>query len=139
MARAEVLDWITYGLYFSRMIETDATVPLAVENMDHQQFSNYLAERQFAVVSLPLDTEYYYSKKNLLDQAVTVEKNSVEMLRAVSRLTVTNGAVNQDLTVDKRIALLTKLRKNVFSARQHFIYVKSKCLFMLWLYLRIIS
>jgi len=108
------------------MVESDPNVALRVEAMDQVELANYLATRQLAVASLNLNIENYAAKKFLLEQAVSMEKNAVEALRALARLVVQDGAGDQNLTAAKRTTLLIKSRQDVFLARQHFLYVKSK-------------
>ena len=108
------------------MVETDPNVALKVETMDQVEFSSYLAVRQSAVAGLPMSIEDYSSKRLLLEKVVGAEKNAAEVLRAVSQLTVQDGAANQNLTVERRNALLIRLRQDLFAARQMFLYTESK-------------
>lgn len=108
------------------MAENDPNQAFAVEGMGEQEFTNYVARRQASVGLLPLTMEFYQAKKTTLEQAVKAERDAVEILRCVSRLTVTAGAANQDLTVEKRNELLIRLRQAVIATRQHFVFVNSK-------------
>lgn len=110
------------------MVETDPTVALAVEGMDARAYGDYLAGRQIAVASLSMVQEDYPAKKLLLEQAVKAEKDAADVLRIVTLLTVTEGAEGENLTVARREALLVRLRQNLFDARNHFVYTKSKTL-----------
>ena len=57
-----------------------------------------------------------------------VERDAVELLWTISLITVTAGAANQDLTVQRRAALLIRLRQAVIAAREHLVFVNSKSL-----------
>ena len=108
------------------MVETDPTVPLKIETMSPLEFGNYLASRQSAVAALPLGLDDYPAKKLHLEQAILLEKNLAEQVRAVSTLSITAGAADQNLTLEKKTQMLNKLRQDLFAARQNFVYTKSK-------------
>ena len=65
-------------------------------------------------------------KKLILEQAIKVEKDAGNALRMLATITVTAGAANDDLTVEKRNTMMIRLRQNLFSARQLFQTMKSK-------------
>ena len=108
------------------MVATDPTVALAVETMDIQAYGSYLAGRHAAVSSLPHNVEDYPGKKMLLEQAIQGEKDAADALRTLAKITVTAGAANEDLTVERRNTMMIQFRRNLFSARRHFLSVKSK-------------
>ena len=108
------------------MVEKDPTVALAVETMDDQAYGSYLAGRHAAVSSLSHSVEDYPGKKMLLEQTIRGEKDAADNLRTLARVTVTAGATNEDLTVQRRAAMMIKLRQTLFSARELFLSVKSK-------------
>ena len=108
------------------MVESDPNVELKIETMNPAEFGNHLAARQSAVAALPLGLENYHSKKLMLEQSILMEKNISEHIRAVSAMTVQNGAVDPNLTLERKTAMLVRLRQDLFTARAHFLYVKSK-------------
>ena len=108
------------------MVEKDPTVALAVETMDAQAYESYLAGRHAAVSSLSHSVEDYPGKKMLLEQAVRGEKDAADALRTLARVTVTAGAANEDLTIERRNMMMIQFRRNLFSARQLFLSVRSK-------------
>ena len=68
----------------------------------------------------------YPGKKMILEQAIKGERDATDALRTLANLTVTAGAANAELTVEKRNAMIIRFQQNVFSARQLFVSVKSK-------------
>ena len=108
------------------MVEKDPNVALAVETMNDQAYGSYLAGRHATVSSLPHSVEDYPGKKMLLEQAIRGEKDAADNLRTLARVTVSAGAANEDLTVERRAAMMIKLRQTLFSARELFLSVKSK-------------
>ena len=86
----------------------------------------------------------YTGKKMLLELAIKGEKDASDMLRTLTTTTVTAGAANevrsslywfesglinfiiQDLTVEKRNAMIIRCRRNLFATRQLFLTIKSK-------------
>ena len=120
------LMYLFFFLSRSEMVENDPNVALAVETMDEQAYGSHFAGRYAAVSTLPHTVVDYPGKKMLLEQAIKVEKDATDALRTLARITVTAGAANDDLTIEKRNAMMIRYRQNVFSARQLFLSVKSK-------------
>ena len=108
------------------MVENNPNVPLAVETMDEQAYGSHFAGRHAAVSTLSHTIVDYPGKKMLLEQAIKVEKDATDALRTLSNVTITAGAANEDLTAEKRNAMMVRSRQNLFSARQLFLSVKSK-------------
>ena len=108
------------------MVETDPNVPLAVETMDEQAYGSLLASRRASVSALSHSVEDYPGKKLLLEQAIKVEKDAADALRTLATTTVTAGAANNDLSVERRNNMMIRFRQNLFSARQLLLTVKSK-------------
>ena len=108
------------------MVEKDPTVALAVEKMNDQAYGSYLAGRQAAVSSLSHSMEDYPEKKMILEQTIRGEKDAADALRALARVTVTAGAANKDLTLERRTEMMIKFRQNLFSTRELFLSMKSK-------------
>ena len=91
-------------------VESDATVQLKVEQMEEAEFSNYIITRQSAVAGLSHSISDYASKRQLLELAVNVEKNAAENLRAISAMTVGDGA-NANFTQARKTAMQQKHRQ----------------------------
>ena len=108
------------------MVEKDPTVALAVETMHDQAYESYLAGRHAAVSFLSHGVEDYPGMKWLLEEAIRGEKDAADALRALARVTVTAGAGNENLTVERRNAMMIKFRQNLFTARELFLNVRSK-------------
>ena len=103
-------------------------MPLAVEAMDEQAYGLHLAGRHAAVSTLSHTIVDYSGKKMLLEQAIKVEKDATDALRTLANVTITAGAANEELTIERRNAMMVRSRQNLFSARQLFLSVKSKLL-----------
>ena len=101
-------------------------VPLAVEAMDERAYGSHFAGRHAAVSTLSHTIVDYSGKKMLLEQAIKVEKDATDALRTLASVTITAGAANENLTVEKLNAMMVRSRQNLFSARQLFLSVKSK-------------
>ena len=108
------------------MVENNPNVALAIEAMNEQAYGSIIAGRHASVSTLPHTVENYPGKKLILEQAIKVEKDAGDALRMLAAITVTAGAANDDLTVEKRNTMMIRLRQNLFSARQLFLTVKSK-------------
>ena len=92
-------------------VESDATVQLKVEQMEDAKFSNYIITRQSAVAGLSHSISDYASKRQLLELAINVEKNAAENLRAISVMTVGDGAANANFTQARKTAMQQKYRQ----------------------------
>ena len=123
-----MIDSTLMNFFFSRseMVENNPNVPLAVEAMDEQAYASHLAGRHAAVATLSHTVVDYPGKKMLLEQAIKVEKDASDALRTLANVTITAGAANEDLTIERRNAMMVRSRQNLFSARQLFLSVKSK-------------
>ena len=108
------------------MVENNPNVPLAVETMDEQAYGSHFAGRHAAVSTLSHTIVDYPGKKMLLEQAIKVEKDATDALRTLANVAITAGAANEDLTIERRNAMMVRSRQNLFSARQLFLSVKSK-------------
>ena len=113
-------------IYF-QMVENDPHIALAVEAMDELAYGSYLAGRNAAVASLSLSSESYHGKKMILEQAIKSEKDAADLLRTIVRIPAAAGAANDGFTVERRDALIVRLRQNLISTRQLFLSVNSKC------------
>ena len=107
------------------MVENNPQNQLAVELLDDHAYAAYLAGRHATVSVLSLSIENYAAKKLMLEQAVKAEKEAADVLREFGRLTITAGAANDELTAEKRTAILIKLRQILLDARDHFLYVNT--------------
>ena len=125
-----MIDSTLTNFFFSRseMVENNPNVPLAVEAMDEQAYASHLAGRHAAVATLSHTVVDYPGKKMLLEQAIKVEKDASDALRTLANVTITAGAANEELTIERRNAMMVRSRQNLFSARQLFLSVKSKLL-----------
>ena len=123
-----MIDSTLMNFFFSRseMVENNPNVPLAVEAMDEQAYASHLAGRHAAVATLSHTVVDYPGKKMLLEQAIKVEKDASDALRTLANVTITAGAANEELTIERRNAMMVRSRQNLFSARQLFLSVKSK-------------
>ena len=107
-------------------METDPNAPCAVETMEEGAFASYLSGRAATVAGLSSGIEDYDGKRVLLTKAVGMEKDAAEMLRSFARITVTAGAAGEDVTVQRRLARLVRLRQNLFAARSNLSFTESK-------------
>ena len=108
------------------MVEMEPTVALAVETIDAQAFGIVMARRQASITALLTFVVSYAAKRLLLEQAVAAEEDAAENLRTFATITVTQGATGEELTIERRAARLICLRRTLFAARQHFVFVRSK-------------
>ena len=107
-------------------METDPNAPCAVETMEDGAFASYLSGRVATVAGLSSGMQEYDGKRALLTKAVGIEKDAAEMLRSFSRVTVTQGAAGEDITLERRLARLVRLRQNLFAARSNLSFTESK-------------
>ena len=107
-------------------METDPNAQCAVETMENGAFASYLSGRCATVAGLSSGMVDYDGKRALLVKAVGAEKDAAEMLRSFARITITAGAAGDDLTVERRLNRLVRLRQNLFASRSLLSFVESK-------------
>ena len=99
---------MNFSFFRSEMVENNPNVPLAVETMDEQAYGSHFAGRHAAVSTLSHTIVDYPGKKMLLEQAIKVEKDATDALRTLASVTITAGAANEDLTVEKLDAMMVR-------------------------------
>ena len=77
------------------------------------------------MAALLLGLDDYPAKKLALEQAIHIEKNTAEQLRAMSMLNINANAAAGELTQERKTQMLIKLRQDLFMARTNFVYMKS--------------
>ena len=62
----------------------------------------------------------------ILEKAVKAEKDSADILRIIVLIPAAAGAAIDGFTVERRNAVIIRLRQNLFSTRQLFLTINSK-------------
>ena len=104
--------------------ESDVTKAAAIEGYTEEEYSAYVHNLCGSLAALSTGTQGYEYKRKLLQLAVDLEISSADALRALNTLTITAGAKDNDLTVARKSAQLSKQRGSLFKARKMVLFAR---------------